>query len=211
MSNKQIIPFKVDDISALAKSLVKQVSDSNDELGHSRMLNYLSKAAGYGNWHHLLADHLNQLKKIDIDINLNDDHVQSCEIKAKEYAQDHCELVFLKFKFEMLLLAKNTTVREISRRCGYSEFRVLECFENTVFFLKRSEKLKNVLFELDVDPDWYYGHKGEYPDCFSADAIKTMDSKTLEIKEEFKVVYDSQLHKLKTIDAMDTSVSYDFS
>lgn len=204
MSNKQIIPFKVDDISALAKSIVKQISDSDDELGHSCMLNYLSKAAGYGNWHNYLANHLNKSKNID------DGHV-SCESKAKKYAQEHCELVFLKFKFEMLLSAKNTTIREISRRCGYSEFRVQECFENTLFFLKRSEKLKNVLFELDVDLNWYYGHKDEYPACFSADAIKTMDNKILEIKEEFKVVYDSQLHKLNTIEAIDALAGYDFS
>lgn len=51
MSKKQIFSFAVNDISALSRSLVKQINNSSDELNHSRMLNFLVKAAGYANWH----------------------------------------------------------------------------------------------------------------------------------------------------------------
>ena len=54
MPKKSIYSFEVNDISALAKSLVKQISSSEAELNHSRMLNYLVKAAGYANWHQFI-------------------------------------------------------------------------------------------------------------------------------------------------------------
>jgi hypothetical protein len=50
---KQIIPFRSDDISALAKSLRKQLQSCDSFPSHVDMLNILAKAAGYANFQQL--------------------------------------------------------------------------------------------------------------------------------------------------------------
>ncbi|NMH64993.1 DUF2087 domain-containing protein [Shewanella salipaludis] len=50
---KQIIPFSCDDISALAKSLRKQLQSCDSFPSHVDMLNILAKATGYANFQQL--------------------------------------------------------------------------------------------------------------------------------------------------------------
>ncbi|WP_372839600.1 DUF2087 domain-containing protein [Phaeovulum sp.] len=48
-------PFEVADISALAKALVRQLSESAEPPGHLTMLNMLARGAGWRNYQHFRA------------------------------------------------------------------------------------------------------------------------------------------------------------
>lgn len=49
------IPFEVNDISALARSLVRALKDVDETPGHVEMLNMLARSAGYRNFQHFRA------------------------------------------------------------------------------------------------------------------------------------------------------------
>nr|WP_319512932.1 DUF2087 domain-containing protein [uncultured Cohaesibacter sp.] len=55
--SKQTIPFQVDDISALAKSLKMAAGQANIAPSHVEWLNILARAAGYKNFQHFRANH----------------------------------------------------------------------------------------------------------------------------------------------------------
>ena len=55
--SKQTIPFQVDDISALAKSLKMAAGQANIAPSHVEWLNVLARAAGYKNFQHFRANH----------------------------------------------------------------------------------------------------------------------------------------------------------
>lgn len=48
-------PFRVDDISALARSLRAQLPDGTDRPGHLTLMNMLARGAGYRNFQHFRA------------------------------------------------------------------------------------------------------------------------------------------------------------
>ncbi len=50
--SRPVFPFHTDDISSLARSLVKQWADASTPPGHVQMLNMLARAAGYQNFQH---------------------------------------------------------------------------------------------------------------------------------------------------------------
>ncbi|MDN3575674.1 DUF2087 domain-containing protein [Chitinimonas viridis] len=50
--SRPVFPFHADDISSLARSLVKQWADVSTPPGHLQMLNMLARAAGYQNFQH---------------------------------------------------------------------------------------------------------------------------------------------------------------
>lgn len=49
------LPYHVDDISALARSLKHQLSEQTSPVGHVSLLNMLARGAGYRNFQHLRA------------------------------------------------------------------------------------------------------------------------------------------------------------
>jgi hypothetical protein len=53
--SKTAIPFAVDDVSALAKSLHSQLTQSPESPGHVALLNMLARSAGFRNFQHLRA------------------------------------------------------------------------------------------------------------------------------------------------------------
>ena len=55
--SKHPLPFQVEDISALAKSLKKAAGQAELPPGHVEWLNILSRAAGYKNFQHFKASH----------------------------------------------------------------------------------------------------------------------------------------------------------
>jgi hypothetical protein len=56
MSRVQI-PFVVDDISALARSLSRQLADAGSSAAHTELLNMLARSAGFRNFQHYRAQH----------------------------------------------------------------------------------------------------------------------------------------------------------
>ncbi|MFV3366782.1 DUF2087 domain-containing protein [Pseudomonas sp. NY15435] len=55
--SRQRLPYHAPDISALAKSLVRQLDDSSERPGHVEMLNLLARAVGFRNYQALRASH----------------------------------------------------------------------------------------------------------------------------------------------------------
>ena len=54
--SRDLFPFHVDDIAALAKSLRTRLSESGDTPGHVELLNILAKSAGCRNFQHFRAN-----------------------------------------------------------------------------------------------------------------------------------------------------------
>lgn len=52
------IPFQADDVSALSRSLTRQLSELDHVPGHVEMLNLLARATGFRNFQALRASHL---------------------------------------------------------------------------------------------------------------------------------------------------------
>ena len=59
--SKSLTPFSCDDISALAKSLRKQLQQHESFPSHVEMLNILAKASGLQNFQQLRQQHVEQL------------------------------------------------------------------------------------------------------------------------------------------------------
>lgn len=55
--SRQRLPFNAPDISALAKSLTRQLDESPERPGHVEMLNLLARAVGFRNYQALRASH----------------------------------------------------------------------------------------------------------------------------------------------------------
>lgn len=55
--SRQRLPYHAPDISALAKSLARQLDDSSERPGHVEMLNLLARAVGFRNYQALRASH----------------------------------------------------------------------------------------------------------------------------------------------------------
>lgn len=54
---REILPFAASDISALARSLHRELRAINDMPGHVQLLNMLARSAGFRNYQHLKAQH----------------------------------------------------------------------------------------------------------------------------------------------------------
>jgi hypothetical protein len=55
--SRTILPFAADDVSALARSLGRELQSTDSRPGHVQLLNMLARAAGYRNFQHFRADH----------------------------------------------------------------------------------------------------------------------------------------------------------
>lgn len=53
--SRTILPFAVEDMSALARALHRELSKSDETPGHVQLLNMLSRSAGYQNFQHFRA------------------------------------------------------------------------------------------------------------------------------------------------------------
>ena len=60
--SRQRLPFNAPDISALAKSLARQLDESPERPGHVEMLNLLARAVGFRNYQALRASHQAQAR-----------------------------------------------------------------------------------------------------------------------------------------------------
>eukprot|EP00487_Bulimina_marginata_P010205 TRINITY_DN5034_c0_g1_i1.p1 TRINITY_DN5034_c0_g1~~TRINITY_DN5034_c0_g1_i1.p1 ORF type:complete len:140 (+),score=9.53 TRINITY_DN5034_c0_g1_i1:263-682(+) len=136
MSRKQTISFSVNDVSALAQSLVKQINGSSDELGQSRMLNYLAKGAGFGNWHQYTSWYQNQTSaKIAVSNTDNKPSPLSCGVpqlsddRATRTANAACESGYVSYKFSQCLKGLNLTGVQIAHMLGFALQSVLKVLE----------------------------------------------------------------------------------
>ncbi|WP_374346623.1 DUF2087 domain-containing protein [Phenylobacterium sp.] len=53
--SKTLLPFAVNDVSALARALGRELGETERKLGHVQLLNILARAAGYRNFQHFRA------------------------------------------------------------------------------------------------------------------------------------------------------------
>jgi hypothetical protein len=60
--SRQRLPYHAPDISALAKSLARQLGDSPERPGHVELLNLLARAVGFRNYQALRASHQAQAR-----------------------------------------------------------------------------------------------------------------------------------------------------
>lgn len=233
MSKKQPISFFVNDVSALAQSLVKQITNSNEELGQSRMLNYLAKAAGYANWHQYKSNPPKgiEVNTVPVDVqqpltlddrynlamrNMTDEikknNSRTPHEKAQEFAQKNCQKELLAYKLNTLKVAFNKTHKDIGEDIGYSSVAVRRIFLNTDQNPYATSKVvKAFLYGYNISSDWFFGHEGSAPDCLSVDAISSIEEKITELKTLYIELYEKELKKHKAMDSMVTAKQLDFS
>jgi hypothetical protein len=52
------IPFAVDDVATLARTLQRGLADAHDKPGHVELMNLIARSAGFRNYQHMRADRL---------------------------------------------------------------------------------------------------------------------------------------------------------
>ena len=55
--SRTVFPFAAQDVSALAKSLTRELEACDGKPGHVQLLNMLTRAVGYRNFQHFRAQH----------------------------------------------------------------------------------------------------------------------------------------------------------
>lgn len=73
--SRQSIPLVVEDISAFARALARQINDGAESPSHLSLMNMLSRAAGFRNFQHLRAAQMAGERLATPDLPVSVDHL----------------------------------------------------------------------------------------------------------------------------------------